>query len=441
MAKDDSNNIEVQAGRHFRLHWFVPDVPVTISLVNPDGSKKDFVHPKGSSPKPTNKVTVTLKSGPDANNLQPAEFPKVVDEPSQRGSTTLDQGVVEKELWARFLPAERKLTVLEFRSKGGPNQKETVQTVTVVKRRYNTIYEVLADPAARRRQAILAAAARYLPAFNTHSVNATPSYKIGKESGIPGHGKWVHSYAADGNGPSTCTLVNPDIMTRPEAKNSAPKDQWGFGAGKNPKIGQVGNVGWIDCDKDHLPSVGDTYILYNNMYAKFGASYGHVGVVLHVPVSGTGLWITGDGGQGSRPDQFGMFAARWGLMGKDLPNKDPYAPAANEGPYLAGQTLGDIDQSQPVPRINDPLYYTDTSGDAQEIINRLRFKYEPGGFKPSSPRKVFGFVDVDHPGLTFSAVTDAENPDHMSAARELEQKVNDVIKETLAGWVFSGHGT
>ncbi|MBL9014737.1 MAG: hypothetical protein JNL83_11205 [Myxococcales bacterium] len=415
-------------------------MPVTISLVNPDGSKSDFVHPKGSSPKAENKVVVTLKSGPDATNIQPAAFPKVVDEPSQRGGANKVDGVWEKELWARFLP-ERKLMFLEFRSKGGPGQKETVQTVTIVKRRYNTIYEVLADPAARRRQAILAAAAKYLPAFNTHSVNATKSYKVGKESGIPGHGTWVHSYDADGNGPSTCTLVNPGIMTLPDAKNNEIKENWGFGAGKNPKIGQKGNIGWIECDKDNLPSVGDTYILYNNMYNPFSPSYGHVGLVLHVPVTGNGLWITGDGGQGSRPDQFGMFAARWGLMGKDLPNQDPYKPAANEGPYLAGQTPLDVDKDKPIPNVNDSLYYTDTSASPNEIINRLKFHYEGGGFKPSSPRKMFGFVDVDHPGLTFSAATDAENPDHMAKARELEQKVNDVIKETLGGWIFNGHGT
>jgi hypothetical protein len=440
MAKDDPNNIEVQAGRHFRLHWFVPDVPVTIRLVDADGKQQNFVHPKGSSPKAANTVVVTLKSGPDASNLQPAAFPKVVDEPSQRGSSTREQGVPEKELWARFLP-ERRLMVMEFRSKGGPQQKETIQTVKVIKRRYNTIQEVLDDPAATRRQAILAAAAKYLPAFNTHSTNASKNHVVGQESGIPGHGKWVHSYAADGNGPSTCTLVNPDIMTRPESSNTAPKDKWGFGAGKNTKIKEVGNVGWIECDQNNIPSVGDTYILFNNMYTKFGASYGHVGVVLHVPVSGTGLWITGDGGQGSRPDQFGMFAARWGLMGKDVPSKGEYHPAPNDGPYLSGQTPGDIEQANPVPNVNDPFFFTDTSGDANQISDRLKFHYEPGGFKPSSPRKMFGFVDVDHEGLTFNAVSTAANPDHIAGAKELEKKVNDVIKETLNGWVFNGHGT
>jgi len=439
MAKDDPNNIEVQAGRHFRLHWFVPDVPVTIRLVNPDGTKQDFIHPKGSSPKPTNTVVVTLKAGPDASNIEPADFPAVVDEPSQRGAAARENGVVQKELWARFLPARRRM-VMEFHSKGGPPQKEAVQTVTVIKRRYNTIQEVLDDPAATRRQAILAAASKHLPAFNVHSKNSTKSYQVGRESGIPGHGVWVHRYDADGEGPSTCTLVNPDIMSRPQAKNSESRTKWEFGAGRYPQIRQSGNVGWIDCDKNTLPSVGDTYILFNNMYAQV-PRYGHVGMVLHVPVGGTGLWITGDGGQGARPDQLAMFAARWGLMGKDVPTQNQYHPVENDGPYLSGQTTSDIDSTKPIPNVNDPFYYSDTSGDPSEIANRLKFHYEPDGFKPSSPRKMFGFVDVDHEALTFSAVTDAPNSDHIASAKVLQEKVDNVIKETLNGWVFNGHGT
>ena len=130
------------------------------------------------------------------------------------------------------------------------------------KKAYRTIQEVMSDPAAVRRQAVLASVADFFPAFNTYPANPAceAKLKVGSDSGVLDQGPWMRSYGFNGCGVDTsCTTVNPAVMTAPVCRNNSTK--WSFNAGPAVKGGP--NPAWVRCDKDHIPSVGDTYIVLN----------------------------------------------------------------------------------------------------------------------------------------------------------------------------------
>ena len=198
-----------------------------------------------------------------------------------------------------------------------------------------------------------------------------------------------------------------------------------------------GNPAWVFCDKDHLPSVGDTYIVLNPFTAK---QYGHVGIVLHVPPNGHGLWVMADGGQGGRPDQLAILVPRWGLMASELPAggrpKGIYpdmTPEPDGGPFLSGATQGDLDLKAPNPKDDE---------DGAGIINRIQFRPTKPDHLTSCPRRLEGYVDVVHPVLKFTNVDGKPSTaDVMTKCGELKTKVQNVIASFRGGAFVGGTGT
>ncbi|MCA9710366.1 MAG: hypothetical protein KDK70_31290, partial [Myxococcales bacterium] len=304
-----ADKLPVKLGQVYKLEWTVPDVAVVNAFVNPDGTSIDFPDPDPTPAGETaSRIEITVKKGPDEAHLTPDPFRKNRTPPfmSKKIVKTRKGEQTVKVFSATF--EARQEGVFEFTVAGGPDGKSKTQTM-FVRRTYRTIQEVIDDPAAVRRHAVLASIAEFFPAFNTWTKDpsrGSQGKKKGQDTGIVGQGPWVSSYEFDGRGTDTsCTSVNPFMMGTKHTKNTSGK--WSFNAG--PAVG--GNPAWVFCDKDHLPSVGDTYIVLNPFTAK---QYGHVGIVLHIPPNGHGLWVMADGGQGGRPDQLAILVPRWGLM-------------------------------------------------------------------------------------------------------------------------------
>jgi Hemopexin len=309
----------------------------------------------------------------------------------------------------------------------------TPAQVTPGKKAYRTIQEVMSDPAAVRRQAVLASVADFFPAFNKYpSPDCEAKLKVGSDSLVLDQGPWLRSYVFNGCAVETsCTSVNPAVMTAPVCRNNSTK--WSFNAGPAGEGGP--NPSWVRCDKDHIPSVGDTYIVLNG----WRAYYGHVGIVLHVPPNGNGLWVTADGGQGGKPQQLALLVPRWGLMGAVLPPggkpKGSYRemkPDSNAGPFLSGATLADIDTSAPVPAQND---------DVAGMIARLKFYVGPKPHSLSNPRRLEGYVNIDDSALTFDVDGQRATADVMNKCGLLQTKVNKVIAACLRGNIVGGKGS
>lgn len=299
---------------------------------------------------------------------------------------------------------------------------------------YRTIQDVINDTAAVRRQAVLASVADFFPAFNVYPPNPRngAGLVVGRDSGILDQGPWLRTYQFNGRAVATsCTTVNPAVMTASVCRNDSNK--WSFNAGPAVKSGP--SPAWVPCDKDHLPNVGDTYIVLNG----WKGYYGHVGIVLHVPPNGNGLWITADGGQGGKPQQLAFLVPRWGLMGAVLPSRGSPSgsyprmrPESDAGPFLSGATRGDIRTSARVPGQND---------DVAGIISRLIFHFGPQPHSVSNPRRLEGYVDIDHRALSFAIDGQNASPAILSKCRTLQAKVNRVIVACLRGDIVGGAGT
>jgi hypothetical protein len=428
----------VQEGSLYMLEWRVPDTAVTNVFVNPDGTTQEFPDPNPAPAGETaSKIEITVRKGPTEATVDRHHFRKNRTPPFMAKDTvTTPKGDKRKvKVFSAIFKAHEEGVYL-FTVAGGPEGKSITQkmTVTPAKKVYRTIQEVMDDPKAIRRQAVLAAIADQFPSFNTWA--ADPSHgagkTIGQDSGIVDQGPWVRSYEFDGKGGATsCTSVNPAIHGTPETKNDGKK--WAFDAG--PAI-PPGNKAWVRCDKDNIPSVGDTYILLNAWKMQF---YGHVGTILHVPPSGNGLWVTADGGQGSRPEQLGILVPRWGLMGAMLPlqgmpqgSYKSMKPEADAGPFLSGATAGDIHTKAPVPAQND---------DVPGMIKRIQFRET---FRPQDvacPRRIEGFVDLDSTKLTFDIDGQTATPAMLAKCKVLQGKVEKVIAACLRGVIVGGKGT
>jgi hypothetical protein len=430
-----SDALIVKEGTVYKLRWTVFDTQVINSFVGPT-ERHDFPHPDPRRPDELPAlVAITVEKGPNENELEPDNFRKNRTPPVLEGKTekTVEgQTVPAKIFSATFVAGEPGVYV--FSVTHWPEEK-TITHKMIVKPFYRTIEQVIKaddDPEVRRRRAVLARIAEFFPAFNTHATHGANRVKD-TDSGILDQGKWVATYDYDGSGPTSCTTVNPThVMSH--VKNETSK--WAFHAGPEQKPGP--NPAWVDADKDHIPQVGDTYLVRNAL--TFG--YGHVGIVLHVPPRENGLWVTADGGQGGRPEQLAILVPRWGIMGAHLPatGRPPghypaLKPEPNAGPFLSGATASDIDTTADKPEQDD---------DIPGMIGRIKFYKTPtpDGAKPSCPRRLAGFVDLASDKLSFEVDGQPENPEHKAKCEDLKKKVDAVIKAFVKeGRIIGGTGS
>ncbi len=433
-----------RVGGVFMLKWTVPDTPVVNKFIDPDGTSQDFPDDGGATDgAPPSIVEITVKRGTTEADVVPDRFRKNRTPPLV-AKTTIEGAKGEKRpakvFTAIFRAREEGVFLFEVAVK---SEGKSITQKMVVKRRYNTIQEVIDDPTARRRQAILANIADFFPAFNTHPTKghgAGGGVAVDKDSGHLDQGPWKTSYPFDGLGPATsCTDVNPKMMTK-LAQND--ETRWAFGAGPaadpgDGRPGPRGNRAWVFANKDTLPSVGDTYIVLNKFKDKI---YGHVGIVLEVPPSGNGLWITADGGQGARPQQLALIVPRLGIMAAHLPvgGRAPnervpeMKPEPDGAPFLAGGGTADVNHDAPMPARHD---------DIPGMIARIRFKRSEGIAGPMNPRRLEGFVDVDSEKLSFLVDGDTSNEKLIEKCKVLQAKVEKVAAAYMAGRTIGAPGT
>lgn len=471
MADDEQveeKSLTVEKDALYMLRWRVPAAPqITIRFVNPpaEGEEVDqqdfhFPDPPGSE-EPT-VVEITMKKGKTEAEAEPERFRNKRQRPTMATQLVKKPGKKPKDppvqtevkvFSAAFRAREEGMYI--FTTKGGPKTLVQKMTVTPATPVYNTIEEVMNDPNALRRQAVLAAVADFYPAFNTctrgdeeppafatthkkseASTHQAPNAAVGKPSGYMGQGNWVSSYGFCSKTPGTsCTATNPMVMNVAACAHRGDKKKclthtkdhgyWAFDATKNP--------GWVVASRTKMPSVGDTYVLNNgwDMYS------GHVGIVLHVPPDGNGLWVTADGGAGTKPSQLGLMNPRWGLMGAMLPlgGKGKYpkmVPKDDDGPFLAGATGLDIDGKQPVPA---------RDGDVDGIIQRIFFRQTEKADAVSNPRRIAGYVNVDNEMLKFKVDGQGKNDEHLAKCKDLQTRVEALVAATLAGGIMGGAGT
>ncbi|NVB42388.1 CHAP domain-containing protein [Pseudenhygromyxa sp. WMMC2535] len=415
----------------YRLEWLVRSrMPVVNVFKNPDPPQGDGTEQPFPEPNPTPagvepvRIEITVERGPDLDNLEPDFFLKNRNPP-----TVIHRAVGPKKM-ERFFSATFEARVegafvFRLKSSRGDDLKRTM--IVQRKKHYRTIQEVIDDPTAVRRQAIVSAAAEIIPAFNTSGKSTLGLFgeKVGTPSKIMGQGNWASYYPfPQGSQGTSCVVVNPLIMRHGDAVNST--NRWSFNVGP---IHWPGNPAWFYCTDEYIPSVGDTYIALNPYKIP---TYGHVGLVLHVPKDGNGLWVTADGGQGRKPRQLGVLVPRWGLMGANLPptgNPPGQYPDMVEephgGPFLSGASGTAIDEQAPNPT---------GDSDIEGIIARLKFKQTHAPKKTSNPRRIEGFADVDSPLLTFQNVDGKpSNSNHIKNCELLRDKINNMMAEFRSG--------
>jgi hypothetical protein len=417
----------VQVGGTYALEWDTADVAVCNSFINDDGTSQDFFDPPDANGAALIEIEVRGPT-PKLNN-----FPKI-KRPDVTSTTNKDNHPV-KRFSASFKAREAGTYVFTIKL----NIPRSITRTLIVAPRYNTIEEVIngdagADPTVVRRQAVLASAADFFPAFATpdpyglHVGGGSGKMDLldqGEDSDPAGK-IWRKSYAFDGSsGATSCTVVNPLVVNgktqQPIRLRNNASNQWAFSAGPLQPPGP--NPAWRTCGPGHLPSVGDTYIVSNRWH---GQDNGHVGVVLHVPPSGNGLWVTADGGQ--MGINLAILVPRWGLMAEHLPKHggpgNPYPEMRLEKrgpPFLSGARAGELNPADK-PQQND---------DIEKMINRIHFR-------PGNPRRMIGFVSLSAvPDLKFQNLDGtAPDPTTLDKCRLLKRKVDRVIQAFLDGRVL-----
>lgn len=435
--------LQVEQGETYELTWTVPDVPVVNVFVGSDGGEVAFVDPDPTpAGKAASRIEIRAEYGLREQLLKPEAFRKNRTPPTVVRENDPIQDIAVKHFAARF--KARRPGVQRFEVRGGPNDEQWIRTMKVkrVPRQYNTISEVANDRTAVRRHAILADICDLFPAFNTSGADggAPKGLATGKPSNIPGQGNWKGSYDFDSNPRGTsCTTVNP-LMMGGFAKNDSVK--WAFNAGpsydkkKNyRRIPNSENPAWVEANGSVLPSVGDTYIVLNG----YRMYYGHVGIVVHRPPDGNGLWVTADGGQGGKPAQLALLVPRWGIMGAHLPmkgqvpgrsgnNYPKMKPEPDGAVFLSGAMRQDV-------RHEDPSLVPGQEGDPQGVARWLKFRQSANPDSTSNPRRVFGYVDVeDIENLSFETVDPkGYEQEHVDKCHLLVAKVEKVIEAAMAG--------
>lgn len=439
-------SLHVDQDEVYELTWTVPDVPVLNVFVDPDGGETAFPHPDPTPPgKTASRIQIKAEYGVREQLLKPEGFRKNRTPPTAETELHPIFDVQLKHFAARF--RARRAGIQRFEVRGGPHDMHWVRTMKVerVPRPYNTVTEVANDRTAVRRHAILADICDFFPAFNTSAVKGGAPDGLVKRSpsNIPGQGDWKGSYGFNSKSTGTsCVTVNPRMMNGSAKTDSL---RWAFNAGptydkkKNyRRVPNSENPAWIDADASVLPSVGDTYVVLNGYKA---GGYGHVGIVVHRPPDGNGLWVTADGGQGSKPAQLALLVPRWGIMGAHLPprglvpgmtgNSYPdMKPEPKGALFLSGATPRDI-------RYRDPSLVPGQEGDPAGVAKWLKFRQwntDPGTTVPN-PRRLHGYVDVDDlEHLEFIKV-DAHgyNQEHVDKCHLLVEKVAKVIEAAMSG--------
>jgi hypothetical protein len=427
--------LHVKQDEVYELLWTVPDVPVTNVFIDPDGDEQAFADPDPTpAGKSASRIEIRAQYGLREQFLKPDPFRKNRTPPEVEHVTDPIEGMKLKHFRARFMA--RRPGVQRFEVRGGPQNIAWLRTMQIerVPRQYNTIEEVANDVAAVRRHAILADICDFFPAFNTSSVagGADPNLKVKTPSGIPGQGDWKATYDFNATLPDTsCTTINPRMMG---GKASNDSTKWAFNAGPHHKEGK--NKAWVDATAQKLPSVADTYIVLNG----YTYHYGHVGIILHRPPDGNGLWVTADGGQGGKPQQLALIVPRWGVMGAHLPKrgevpgapgqKYPYPkmkPEPNGAVFLSG--AGKIDIRHEEPELVPPA-----AGDPQAVVEWLKYRETYRAAEVSNPRRLHGYVDVDDlDNLNFKVDEVGYKQENVDKCHELAQKVQKVIEVGLAG--------
>jgi hypothetical protein len=86
---------------------------------------------------------------------------------------------------------------------------------------------------------------------------------------------------------TSCTAFNPVVMSACCGGKGKDKywKNWAFEAPSHPA--------WVDYVPGKMPSIGDTYLLYNEQ----ARGIRHVGIVCQIDLAIGGRWVTGDGGQ------------------------------------------------------------------------------------------------------------------------------------------------
>lgn len=435
--------LHVQQGEVYELSWTVPDVPVVNVFVDPEGGEQSFPDPDPSpGGKTVHRIEVRGHYGVRESVLVHEAFKKNRTPPDVEHVVEPIEQMKLKHFSARF--EARRAGVKRFVVTGGPDNMEWVRTMRVerVPRQYNTITEVADDPTAIRRHAILAQIADFFPAFNTSSKEkgADHTLAVNAESNLRGQGKWKASYGFDATQQGTsCTTVNPRMMGGIAASDT---DRWAFNAGPTYEKNAFGryvrvpnseNPAWVEADATHTPSVGDTYIVFNG-YRMYN---GHVGIVVHRPPDGNGLWVTADGGQGTKPQQLALLVPRWGIMGAHLPKGGKVPGGAGHypsmkkepdgGPFLSGAAGGHIQHEH--PELVPPV-----TGDPAAIAKWLKFLETSTADAVSNPRRIWGYVDVDDiDALLFDVDKTGYDEDNVKKCRALAKKVQAVIDVGKAG--------
>lgn len=437
-------SLHVDQDEVYELTWTVPDVPVLNVFVDPDGGETAFPHPDPTPPgKTASRIQIKAEYGVRERLLKPESFRKNRTPPTAETERHPIFDMQLKHFAARF--RARRAGIQRFEVRGGPHDMHWVRTMKVerVPRQYHTIKQVADDRTAVRRHAILANIHDFFPAFNTSGTKggAVPGMATRTPTQIPGQGDWKASYEFDSVPRGTsCTTVNPGMM---KGIAESKPERWSFNAGpshygKEKNYGRIPNSenpAWIDADASGLPSVGDTYLLLNG-YRMYN---GHVGIVVHRPPDGNGLWVTADGGQGSKPAQLALLVPRWGIMGAHLPAKGQVPgmagndypkmiPEPNGGLFLSGATPRDI-------RHKDPSLVPAQEGDPAGVARWLKFRQSPKPDATSNPRRLRGYVDVDdieHLDFT-KADSEGYNQEHVDKCHLLAEKVAKVIAAGLAG--------
>lgn len=449
----------------YQLVWRTPVEPVINVFVDPDGTEQTFPEPE-SAPHNAPRVVIKAKYGANARHMKDSPFRKnrtapdvedfEIDVPTQK--------VIGKEFKARFIA--RWPGIYEFEAYVESTDTTFRATMTVKQppnQRYDTIQEVMDDRSAVRRQAILASVFKYMPSFNNTGVAAQSAKGLtkGTDTKILNQGEWVGTYYFNGevirdpkdpnkilHHPGTsCTTVNPGVMRNDQngkdktafASNDA--SRWAFGAGPQQTRGKK-NPAWVDAKNGDLPSVGDTYIVFNN----YNGSYGHVGIVLHVPPGGNGLWVTADGGQGGPlPTQLAIFVSRWGIMSEHLPKGGDVSGVAKRPPYksmkpepggpvfLSGNYNAHTHHKD--PKIKVP----EQNGDIEGMKKWIVFNETTAPAQVGNPRRLHGFVNIDDlEKLNFEVDGKGRNSTHIQHCADLKVKVQNVILATLDRGVVGG---
>lgn len=204
-------------------------------------------------------------------------------------------------------------------------------------------------------------------------------------------GKYKAMKGADGS-QNSCAPVNAYIMSVVGAS-----EVWGFGIewggwgtkaeGFKPKR-STPQPGYVSYAPGRLPSVGDIFILYEQI-APGVIGAGHCGVVCQASLGPDEFWITGDGGQ---PDRTGDLHQRAdGRFMRSYNNPDPDYP-----PDAVGELVPGTNVTWRI-KAHEAAYLVPRKLDCSDPKKPLIANYFTGG----GGETLHGWRNVTHPKINF----------------------------------------